>query len=38
MAGIKEDLWFKEGYNQADPEDEEEDVYVDDQVFSAHEL
>ncbi|CAJ2650110.1 unnamed protein product [Trifolium pratense] len=38
MAGIKEDLWFKEGYNQADPEDEEEDVYVDDQAFSAHEL
>jgi 5'-AMP-activated protein kinase catalytic alpha subunit len=36
MAGIKEDLWFKEGYNQADPEDD--DVYVDDQAFSAHEL
>ncbi|KAK2358472.1 CBL-interacting protein kinase [Trifolium repens] len=38
MAGIKEDLWFKEGYNQADLEDEEEDVYVDNQAFSAREL
>ncbi|KAK2412258.1 CBL-interacting serine/threonine-protein kinase 1 [Trifolium repens] len=38
MAGIKEDLWFKEGYNQADLEDEEEDVYIDNQAFSAREL
>ncbi|CAI8610861.1 unnamed protein product [Vicia faba] len=38
MAGIKEDLWFKEGYNQADPEDEDEDVYVDNQAFSVNEL
>jgi len=38
MAGIKEDLWFKEGYNQADHEDEEDDVYVDDQAFNIHEL
>lgn len=38
MAGIKEDLWFKEGYNQVDPEDEDEDVYVDNQAFSVNEL
>lgn len=38
MAEIKEDLWFKEGYNQAYHEDEEDGVYVDDQAFNIHEL
>jgi len=35
MAGIKEDPWFKKGYVPANPEDE--DVYVDNEVFSIHE-
>ncbi|CAL5199074.1 unnamed protein product [Lathyrus oleraceus] len=39
MAGIREDLWFKEGYKQADPDDDEdEDVYVDNRAFSINEL
>ncbi|XP_027358306.1 CBL-interacting serine/threonine-protein kinase 1-like isoform X2 [Abrus precatorius] len=36
MAMIKEDEWFKEGYNPANPEDVEEDVYIDDEAFSIH--
>ncbi|KAJ1403015.1 Serine/threonine-protein kinase, active site [Sesbania bispinosa] len=38
MAGIKEDPWFKKGYTPADPEDEEEDIYIDDEAFSINEL
>lgn len=38
MAEIKEDLWFKEGYNQAYHEDEEDGVCVDNQAFNIHEL
>lgn len=37
MAGIKEDPWFKLGYTPAEPEDEEDDVYIDDEAFSIHE-
>ncbi|KAJ1418714.1 Serine/threonine-protein kinase, active site [Sesbania bispinosa] len=38
MAGIKEDPWFKQGYTPADPEDEEEDIFIDDEAFSINEL
>lgn len=38
MVGIKDDPWFKQGYTPADPEDEEEDVYIDNEAFSIHEL
>ncbi|KAL2327519.1 hypothetical protein Fmac_020946 [Flemingia macrophylla] len=34
MAMIKEDEWFKESYTPAIPEDEEENVYIDDEAFS----
>ncbi|KAK7264789.1 hypothetical protein RJT34_32399 [Clitoria ternatea] len=37
MAGIKEDPWFQQGYVPATPEDEEEDVYIDNEAFSIHE-
>ncbi|AES65689.1 putative protein kinase CAMK-CAMKL-CHK1 family [Medicago truncatula] len=40
MDMIKEDEWFKEGYNPANLEDEEEeeDVFIDDEAFSIHEV
>ncbi|KAI9123152.1 hypothetical protein K1719_006041 [Acacia pycnantha] len=38
MAGIKQDEWFKQDYIPAKPEDEEENVYIDDQAFSIHEV
>ncbi|XP_061343251.1 CBL-interacting serine/threonine-protein kinase 1 isoform X2 [Gastrolobium bilobum] len=38
MAGIKEDPWFKQGYTPANPEDEEEDVCIDNEALSIHEL
>lgn len=38
MAMIKEDEWFKEGYSPANPEDEEESVYIDDEDFSIHDV
>jgi len=40
MDMIKEDEWFKEGYNPANLEDEEEeeDVYTDDDAFSIQEV
>ncbi|KAG4957087.1 hypothetical protein JHK85_043467 [Glycine max] len=37
MAMIKEDEWFKEGYSPANPEDEEESVYIDED-FSIHDV
>lgn len=37
MAMIKEDEWFKEGYTPANPEDEEESVYIDED-FSIHDV
>ena len=37
MAMIKEDEWFKEGYTPANPDNEEEGVYIDDdEAFSIH--
>lgn len=38
MAGIKADEWFKQGYIPAEPAEEEEDAYVDDEAFSVHEM
>ncbi|XP_059448288.1 CBL-interacting serine/threonine-protein kinase 1-like [Corylus avellana] len=36
MAGIKIDEWFKQDYTPANPDDEEEDIYIDDEAFSIH--
>ncbi|XP_061346690.1 CBL-interacting serine/threonine-protein kinase 1-like isoform X2 [Gastrolobium bilobum] len=38
MAMIKENEWFKEGYTPANPDDEEEDAYIDDEAFSIQEV
>jgi len=38
MAGIKTDEWFKQDYTPANPDDEEEDIYIDDEAFSIHEV
>jgi 5'-AMP-activated protein kinase catalytic alpha subunit len=38
MSMIKEDEWFKQGYNPANLDDEEEDVYIDDEAFSIQEV
>lgn len=38
MAMIKEDEWFKECYTTANPEDEENNVYIDDEAFSIHDV
>ncbi|XVF28108.1 hypothetical protein REPUB_Repub15cG0000700 [Reevesia pubescens] len=38
MAGIKDDEWFKQDYTPAVPDDEEEDIYIDDEAFSMHEV
>ncbi|MBA0739724.1 hypothetical protein Gogos_012962, partial [Gossypium gossypioides] len=38
MAGIKEDEWFKQDYTPAVPDDEEEDIYIDDEAFSMCEV
>ncbi|XP_062143799.1 CBL-interacting serine/threonine-protein kinase 1-like isoform X2 [Alnus glutinosa] len=37
MAGIKADEWFKQGYNPSNPDDEE-DIFIDDEAFSLHEV
>lgn len=38
MAGIKADEWFKQQYTPAYPEEEEEDIHVDDEAFSIYEV
>lgn len=38
MAGIKADKWFKQQYTPAYPEEEEEDIHVDDEAFSIYEV
>ncbi|KAK4586313.1 hypothetical protein RGQ29_023468 [Quercus rubra] len=38
MAGIKADEWFKQDYTPANPDDEEEDIYIDDEAFSIREV
>ncbi|KAB2599208.1 CBL-interacting serine/threonine-protein kinase 1-like [Pyrus ussuriensis x Pyrus communis] len=37
MTGIKSDEWFKQDYSPVNP-DEEEDVNIDDEAFSIHEV
>ncbi|CAI8587431.1 unnamed protein product [Vicia faba] len=37
MSMIKEDEWFKPGYNAANRDDEEDDVYIGDEAFSIQE-
>eukprot|EP00262_Sarcandra_glabra_P010937 TRINITY_DN265_c1_g2_i3.p1 TRINITY_DN265_c1_g2~~TRINITY_DN265_c1_g2_i3.p1 ORF type:complete len:444 (-),score=87.71 TRINITY_DN265_c1_g2_i3:337-1668(-) len=37
MAGIKADKWFRQDYTPAIPDDEEEDIYIDDEAFSIKE-
>lgn len=37
MDGIKADDWFRQGYIPALPDDDEEDVHVDDEVLTMHE-
>ncbi|XVF62351.1 hypothetical protein PTKIN_Ptkin09bG0000600 [Pterospermum kingtungense] len=37
MVGIKDDEWFKQDYTPAVPDDEEEDIYIDDEAFSMYE-
>lgn len=38
MDGIKADDWFREDYESAVPEDEEEATYIDEQAFSLNEV
>ncbi|XP_020409716.1 CBL-interacting serine/threonine-protein kinase 1 isoform X1 [Prunus persica] len=38
MTGIKSDEWFKQDYSPANPDDEEEDINVDDEAFSINEV
>lgn len=40
LAGIEEQEWFRNDYVPANPEDEEEeeDVYIDDEALSIHEM
>ncbi|KAL5782798.1 hypothetical protein ACOSP7_007827 [Xanthoceras sorbifolium] len=38
MSGIKTDDWFKQGYTPANPNDDEEDIFIDDQAFSMQEV
>ncbi|XP_031285811.1 CBL-interacting serine/threonine-protein kinase 1 isoform X2 [Pistacia vera] len=37
MADIKADEWFKQDYTPADPNDEDEDIFIDDEAFSMQE-
>ncbi|XP_059632038.1 CBL-interacting serine/threonine-protein kinase 1-like [Cornus florida] len=37
MEEIKTDEWFKQDYTPAEPDEEEEDIYIDDDVLSIHE-
>ncbi|KAF8392662.1 hypothetical protein HHK36_023011 [Tetracentron sinense] len=38
MAGIKADEWFKQDYTPANPDDEDEDIYIDDEAFSIQDV
>ncbi|KAJ0101112.1 hypothetical protein Patl1_05119 [Pistacia atlantica] len=37
MADIKVDEWFKQDYTPADPNDKDEDIFIDDEAFSMQE-
>lgn len=36
VSEIKADQWFKQGYVQSSPDDEEEIVYIDEEAFSIN--
>ncbi|KAK8494726.1 hypothetical protein V6N13_135995 [Hibiscus sabdariffa] len=38
IAGIREDGWFKQDYTPAVPDDDEDDIYIDDEAFSMCEV
>uniref|UniRef100_A0A2N9E6C6 non-specific serine/threonine protein kinase n=1 Tax=Fagus sylvatica TaxID=28930 RepID=A0A2N9E6C6_FAGSY len=38
VAGIKADEWFKQDYTPANPDDDEEDIFIDDEAFSIREV
>ncbi|KAL9410041.1 hypothetical protein AB3S75_043906 [Citrus x aurantiifolia] len=38
IAGIKADKWFELDYTPANPDDDEEDIFVDNEAFSMHEV
>lgn len=38
MAEIKEDEWFKRNYTPANPDEDEEDVSIDDEALTMHEV
>ncbi|KAF3456438.1 hypothetical protein FNV43_RR01088 [Rhamnella rubrinervis] len=38
MEGIKSDEWFKQDYVPANPDDEDDNIYIDDEAFSIHEV
>ncbi|GAY35533.1 hypothetical protein CUMW_016890 [Citrus unshiu] len=38
IAGIKADEWFEQDYTPANPDDDEEDIFVDNEAFSMHEV
>ncbi|KAJ8766436.1 hypothetical protein K2173_022495 [Erythroxylum novogranatense] len=38
IEGIKADEWFKEGYTPVEAADEDEDIHVDEEAFTMHEV
>ena len=38
VAGIKADEWFKQDYTPANPDNDEEDIFIDDEAFSIREV
>ncbi|KAJ8623554.1 hypothetical protein MRB53_032083 [Persea americana] len=38
IAEIKADEWFKQDYNPTNPDDDEEDIYIDDEAFFMQEV
>lgn len=36
VAEIKQDHWFRQAYVPSNPEDEEDNVYIDDEAFSIN--
>lgn len=38
IAEIKADEWFKQDYNPASPDDDEEDIYIDNEAFFMQEV
>lgn len=38
MEGIKSDEWFKQDYVPANHDDEDDNIYIDDEAFSIHDV